>query len=105
MEVFSTLALFAAKQFMHHFHFAEVAVKDSTNDSWVSNYAFISRPNTLKFFIKKEKRKPEIFAANILFPIRNLRYFRLIIIFNVTEWALFSLLLYLSLSFTFFSIY
>ena len=56
MEVFSTHVLFEAKQPMHHIHFAEVAVEASTNDTLVSNYAFISTPNTLKFFIKKKKK-------------------------------------------------
>lgn len=72
MEVFSTIVLFEEKQPMYHLHFAEVAVEASTNDTWVSNYAFISMPNTLKFFIKKRKEKKNHRAAKILFAIRSL---------------------------------
>lgn len=58
MEVFSTIVLFEERQPVYHLHFAEVAEEALTNDTWVSNYAFISMPNTLTFFIlKKEKRK------------------------------------------------
>ena len=81
MEVFSTHVLFEAKQPMHHIHFAEVAVEASTNDTWVSNYAFISRPNALKFFTKK-KKKTWSSIKKILFAIRSLWCFQLIIIFN-----------------------
>lgn len=73
MEVFSTPVLFEAKQPMHHLHFAEVAVEASTNDTWVSNYAFISRPSTLTSFIKKEKKnQTNQGTARILFAIRSL---------------------------------
>lgn len=95
MEVFSTHVLSEAKQPMYHIHFAEVAVEASTNDTRVSNYAFISRPNTLKFFIKKKTWST---IKKILFAIRSLWCFQLIIIFNGMEWALFSMLLYLFLS-------
>lgn len=57
MGVFSTIVFFEEKQPMYHLHFAEVAMAVSTNDTWVSNCAFISMPNTLKFFIKKEKKR------------------------------------------------
>lgn len=72
MEVFSTLVIFEAKQPMHHLHFAEVAVEASTNDTWVSNYAFISRPSTLTSFIKEGKKKKKQGTVRILFAIRSL---------------------------------
>lgn len=53
----------------------------------------------LKFSLKKKKKSQN--TVKILLAIKSLRYFTLIIIFHVTEWILFSLLLYLSLSLAF----
>lgn len=70
MEVFPMIVLFKEKQPMHHLHFAEVAVKASTNDTWALNYASFSIPNTLKFFIKKEKKTQS--SAKILCTFKSL---------------------------------
>ena len=100
MDVFSTIVLLEGKQPMCLFHFAEVAVEASTNDTWVSNYAFISVTNTLKVFIKKEKEKTQCCKNSLCH--QELKIFYTIITFNVTEWALFYLLPYQSLSLAFF---